>query len=159
MNNFYYRTANKADASAIAKLFVENVDESYITASEVIWDRATPEGRWKPDLFNTVAQEIELSADDNSKIILLFFLEQRLVGYTFSVIKPMGSAEVEDFVVAADCRGLGLGKAINEITAEHLRQAGCTNLFMEVGQNNERMKRFVAKDGMQETSTRYWKRI
>lgn len=159
MSNLHYRKASAQDAAEVAQFFIDNVDESYITASEVIWNRATPDGKWSPDLFEVVKQEIVISADAEDKLVLLFFLNERLVGYTFSAIKSCGAAEVEDFIIARDVRGLGLGKAINEITAEHLRQAGCTTLFMEVGANNSNMQKFVARDGMKETSKRYWKSI
>lgn len=157
MNRLTYRLAAKGDGPLVADFFLKNVDESYITASEVIWGRASADGRWNDNLFELVSEEIELSVDSKDKIAILFFLDDNLAGYTLSAIKQFNSVEVEDFVLDKSLRGLGLGRQISDLTSEHLKNLGCKALFMEVGKSNSRMHSFVTSDGMLPTSIRYWK--
>ena len=159
MENLTYRLAKKGDGALLGSFFTENVDESYITASEVIWGRATADGKWSENLFQAVAEEIESSVGSLDKVVILFFVDGCLAGYTLSAVKPHYSAEVEDFVLDRGLRGKGLGRKINEITSEYLKNLGCKTLFMEVGKDNARMHSFVTRDGMLLTSTRYWKNL
>ena len=56
MNGLTYRLAAKGDGPLIADFFLKNVDESYVTASEVIWGRASADGRWNDNLFEMVSE-------------------------------------------------------------------------------------------------------
>lgn len=160
MTKLTHRLATIKDAEAIARLFIANVDESYITPSEVMWGRATlPTVKWTPDVDVIIRKEIEESVGDRSKLIIVMFSEDTLVGYTLSSVKQNGCAEIEDFVVSQSYRGMGIGQSLNRATTELLRSHGCNVLFMEVGAINEKMHRFVAADGMRPGSTRYWKQI
>ena len=159
MSTLTHRKVSAGDGPLIAKFFIENVDETYITASEVIWGRATLEGSWAPNLFDIVRDEIEASVQDATKIVVLFFLDNEIAGYTFSALKPGNAVEVEDVVLDRSLRGQGIGRQINAITVKYLQDAGCATMFMEVSSNNARMHDFVKKDGMSPTSIRYWKSI
>ena len=94
--------ANPSDASPIAKLFVENVDESYITASEEIWNRATLENGWCNDLYDNVRLEILDGIKSGDKLILVMYDDEKLIGYTFTAFKNNSCAELEDFVEGYD---------------------------------------------------------
>lgn len=148
--------ANPKDASDIAKLFIENVDESYITASEEIWGRATLKNGWNEDLYNNIRLEILNGIKEGDKIILVMYNCDKLIGYTFTAIKPNKCAEIEDFVVHKDYRRDGLGKKLYERTVEVCKKNEITTLFLEVGVNNHKMHKFCEINNLQQTSVRYW---
>lgn len=154
------RKAIKADAEAIAKLFVENVDETYITASEAVWGRAVLDGGWAPNLYEVVREEAEAAVDlDDKLVICLFDDDGSLIGYTFTALKPSNCAEIEDFVLRKDKRGQGLGIMLHDVTQGALKEVECKTVFMEVSTENKNMQCFVERDGMKPTSIRYWKNL
>jgi len=151
--------ANPTDASLIAKLFVENVDESYITASEQIWNRATLENGWCDDLYDNVRLEILDGIKSGDKLILVMYDDEKLIGYTFTAFKNNSCAELEDFVVHRDYRRDGLGKKLYDRTVEACKANNINTLFLEVGHNNSKMHSFCEKNGMQQTSVKYWQKV
>lgn len=155
--NIYY--ANESDADKIAQLFINNVDDSYITASEEIWQRATIEEGWSTDLYNNIKTEILKSINNSEKLILVMYNHDELVGYTLSCIKPNKCAEIEDFVVDKEYRRFGFGKKLYEETCEILREDGVKTLFLEVGHNNLKMQKFCDSVNLKETSRRYYKKL
>ena len=156
MISVYY--GNVSDADSIAKLFVENVDETYITASEEKYSRATIENGWSGDLYQNVRSEIIESIKNGNKIVLVMFDEQKLIGYTLTGIKENSCAELEDFVIHKDYRKNGLGKKLYERTVESCKKNNINTLFLEVGINNKKMHKFCQNNMLKTTSVIYYKK-
>lgn len=151
--------ANIADADNIAKLFVNNVDVNYITASEEIWSRATVEKGWNENLYENIRCEIIESLKNGDKIILVMLHDEKLIGYTLTAIKPNNCAELEDFVMDKEYRKKGLGKKLYEKTIESCQKNNINTLFLEVGINNKKMHKFCQSNDLKITSVRYYKKL
>jgi len=125
------RKAVQQDFSTLAKLFVDNVDDTYITASEEAWGR-TINGKWKPNLYEIVLQEMI----DRHNNILLMVLEdnQIVVGYIFCSLEDI--VHVEDIMIDKSQRGKGLGKFIVSQALSVLKNMGYSKFRAEVGVNN-----------------------
>jgi GNAT superfamily N-acetyltransferase len=101
------RKAIKKEYPILAKLFVDNVDDTYITSSEEEWGR-TQNGKWKPNLYDIVLQEMIDRSDDI--VILVLIHEENIVGYTFSSLETV--PHFEDLMIDKSCRGKGYGKKL-----------------------------------------------
>lgn len=147
-------TSDKADE--VAQLFVDNVDETYITATEETCGRATVLGGWSPKLLDIVRAEAADVACSPQHLLLGAFDGERLVAYTLTALKANACAEVEDFVVALSHRRQGLGRRLFDATLSALRGRGIETVFYEVGHSNQGMHAFATSAGLQKTSIRYW---
>ena len=125
------RKATPEDFSTLAKLFVDNVDDTYITASEEEWGR-TINGKWKPNLYNIVLQEMDDRQD--AVLILVLIHEEKIVGYSFSSLETV--PHFEDLMIDKSCRGKGFGKLMVTETINYLKSLGYTQFRAEIGKNN-----------------------
>jgi GNAT superfamily N-acetyltransferase len=125
------RKATIEDFPTLAKLFVDNVDDTYITASEEEWGR-TINGKWKPNLYEIVLQEMIDRQD--AVLILVLIHEEKIAGYTFSSIEE--TPHLEDLMLDKTYRGQGLGKLLVSSTIQTLKEMGFTNFRAELGKNN-----------------------
>jgi GNAT superfamily N-acetyltransferase len=148
--------AGLVDADLIAELFVENVDETYITASEEIWNRARLKDGWNENLYNNVKEEILEGVKSKDKLILVMYDQDKLIGYTFTAFKNNFCAELEDFVIHRDYRRDGFGKKLYDKTIEMCKLNNIKTLFLEVGVDNLKMHNFCKRNSLKPTSTRYW---
>ena len=125
------RKATQEDFPILAKLFVNNVDDTYITASEEEWGR-TINGKWKPNLYDIVLQEMI----DRQNNILLMVLESNdiVVGYIFCSLEDI--VHVEDIMIDKSQRGKGLGKLIVSQALSTLKNMGYSKFRAEIGVNN-----------------------
>jgi len=125
------RKATQEDFPILAKLFVNNVDDTYITASEEEWGR-TINGKWKPNLYDIVLQEM----NDRQNNILLMVLESNdiVVGYIFCSLEDI--VHVEDIMIDKSQRGKGLGKLIVSQALSTLKNMGYSKFRAEIGVNN-----------------------
>jgi len=125
------RKATKEDFPTLAKLFVDNVDDTYITASEEEWGR-TINGKWKPNLYEIVLQEM-IDRQDNVLILVLIH-EEKIAGYTFSSLEE--TSHLEDLMLDKTYRGQGLGKLLVSSTIQTLKEMGFATFRAELGKNN-----------------------
>jgi L-amino acid N-acyltransferase YncA len=125
------RKATKEEYHILAKLFVDNVDDTYITASEEEWGR-TINGKWKPNLYNIVLQEMVDRQD--AVLILVLIHEEKIAGYTFSSLEEV--PHFEDLMIDKSCRGKGFGKLMVTETINYLKSLGYTQFRAEIGKNN-----------------------
>jgi ribosomal protein S18 acetylase RimI-like enzyme len=125
------RKATTEDFPTLAKLFVDNVDDTYITASEEEWGR-TINGKWKPNLYDIVFQEM-IDRQDNI-LILVLIQEEKIAGYLFSSLEP--TPHIEDIMIDKAYRGKGFGKLILEYALNILKAMGFNKFRAEIGINN-----------------------
>ena len=112
-----------------------------------------------PILYDNVRLEILDGIKSGDKLILVMYDDEKLIGYTFTAFKNNSCAELEDFVVHRDYRRDGLGKKLYDRTVEACKANNINTLFLEVGHNNSKMHSFCEKNGMQQTSIRYWQKV
>jgi len=125
------RLAQKEEYFLLAKLFAENVDDDYLTATEEDYGRAE-NGKWKPNLSQVVFEEMERRSD---KILILILLEgENIIGYSFSSLE--NPCHLEDLVIEKSHRGRGLGKFLISETIKHLQGIGFEDFRGEIGPNN-----------------------
>jgi GNAT superfamily N-acetyltransferase len=151
--------AGHVDAQPIAELFIQNVDETYITASEQLWNRATLKNGWNENIYESIKEEILEGIKSKDKLILVMYEQDKLIGYTFTAFKNNSCAELEDFVIHRDYRRDGLGKKLYDKTIEICKLNNIKTIFLEVGVNNLKMHNFCERNGLKPTSTRYWQDI
>jgi len=125
------RKATKEEYHILAKLFVDNVDDTYITSSEEEWGR-TQNGKWKPNLYDIVLQEMIDRSDDI--VILVLIHEENIVGYTFSSLETV--PHFEDLMIDKSCRGKGYGKLLVEETISWFNKNGYYSFKAEIGKDN-----------------------
>ena len=125
------RKATTEDFPTLAKLFIDNVDDTYITASEEEWGR-TINGKWKPNLYDIVFQEM-IDRQDNI-LILVLIQEEKIAGYLFSSLEP--TPHIEDIMIHKSYRGKGFGKLILEYALNTLKAMGFNKFRAEIGINN-----------------------
>jgi len=125
------RKATTEDFPILAKLFVDNVDDTYITASEEEWGR-TINGKWKPNLYDIVLQEM-IDRQDNI-LILVLIQEEKIAGYLFSSLELI--PHIEDIMIHKSYRGKGFGKLILEYALNTLKAMGFNKFRAEIGINN-----------------------
>jgi len=125
------KIATTEDFPTLAKLFVDNVDDTYITASEEEWGR-TINGKWKPNLYDIVLQEM-IDRKDNILIFVLIH-EEKIAGYLFSSLEAI--PHIEDIMIHKSYRGKGFGKLILEYALNTLKAMGFNKFRAEIGINN-----------------------
>ena len=96
---------------------------------------------------------LRLNELPHSRVVLVAEREGKLLGTcTLHLIEHLAhnfarSGVVEDVVVAADVRGLGIGRALMEKAAERARTWGCYKLALSSNQSREAAHRFYAQLG------------
>lgn len=153
------RLAKINDATLIAQLFVNNTNDSYITAEEVFYSRATLDKGWNVNLYDVVLQELASAINNTNYIVLVVMHNEQIVGYTLTAIKPGNSAELEDFVIHKEFRKHGLGKKLYEKTVDLCKSLKIDSLFLDVGIQNKVMLNFCKALDLQPVSTKYYKAL
>jgi ribosomal protein S18 acetylase RimI-like enzyme len=70
-----------------------------------------------------------------------------LAVYVFSLEHQGLTAEIDEFFVLPQHRGLGLGGRMLDIAEAHFRAEGCTNVSLQLGRSNEAARRFYRQHG------------
>lgn len=125
------RKAAKEDYPLLAALFIDNIHESYITASEEEWGR-TVNGKWKPNLYEIVHKE--MVDREGSVLILVLEEDKKIIGYIFCSLEDI--PHIEDIIIDKSQRGKGMGKFIVSKALSILKEMGFDTFRAEVGINN-----------------------
>ena len=147
--------AEPAQAPVLAEFFAKNVSPSYISHGEIQLGRAVDAQTWSPHLTELLAKEIHdgsatKPAVDGQVRSLVAHFDGQLVGLalvSFHEGTPGSFALVEDLVVDAAHRGLGLGAAIMSRIEQEALSRGCSRLFLESGFRNDGAHAFFKKLG------------
>jgi ribosomal protein S18 acetylase RimI-like enzyme len=57
------------------------------------------------------------------------------------------TAEIDELFVAADFHGAGLGRELLAVAEDGFRVAGCTNISLQIGRDNEAARAFYRRQG------------
>lgn len=151
------------DARRLAGLFAANVTPEYVSHGELQGPRALAPGQWVADIDAVLEREIvarianplDAPADEATLLAAGLSVGGRDAGVflvTLSRAAPVPFGILEDMVVDAGLRGLGLGAAfLAWITAE-CRARGIRRLFLESGHDNHRAHEFFAREGFSPVS-------
>jgi ribosomal protein S18 acetylase RimI-like enzyme len=70
-----------------------------------------------------------------------------LAVYVFSLEHQGLTAEIDELFVSADQRGRGLGGRLLEVAEHSFRKRGCTQVFLQVGRDNDAARAFYHARG------------
>jgi ribosomal protein S18 acetylase RimI-like enzyme len=70
-----------------------------------------------------------------------------LAVYVFSLEYQGLTAEIDELFVSAEHRGHGLGGRLMDVAEHSFRMRGCTNVFLQVGRDNEEARAFYRSRG------------
>jgi ribosomal protein S18 acetylase RimI-like enzyme len=70
-----------------------------------------------------------------------------LAVYVFSLEHQGLTAEIDEFFILPQHRGLGLGGRMLELAENQFRGEGCTNVSLQLGRSNEAARRFYRQHG------------
>ena len=70
-----------------------------------------------------------------------------LAVYVFSLEHQGLTAEIDEFFVAPQQRGLGIGAQLLAAAEQQFRAEGCTNVSLQIGRSNEAARRFYRGHG------------
>ena len=116
----------------------------------------------RPDIFKIgrkyIDAELELLICDNSRPILVAVDEnERVLGYAFCVLQQHVNSDlmtdirtlyIDDLCVDEALRGMHIGKALYEASADLARREGCYNLTLNVWSCNESAMAFYKSCGL-----------
>ena len=142
------------DAGEAAQLFVENIDEAYISHGEMQIGRALSPSEWAENLFDQVREEI-IELESQSIVILPCCRnkEGKLIGWGIcSLNMKFKYAELEDLIVKSDRRQQGIGKLLVESCEQYAKDHDITQIFLESGVLNYAAHSFFSKNGYKKCS-------
>lgn len=70
-----------------------------------------------------------------------------LAAYVFSLEHLGLTAEIDEFFVLPSARSRGVGEALLDLAEAEFARRGCTNVFLQIGQGNERARAFYRAHG------------
>lgn len=73
-----------------------------------------------------------------------------LAVYVFSLEYHGLTAEIDEFFVLADCRGLGVGSRLLGAAEDTFRARGCTSVALQIGRDNAEARAFYRGHGFTE---------
>jgi GNAT superfamily N-acetyltransferase len=73
-----------------------------------------------------------------------------LAVYVFSLEHQGLTAEIDEFFILPQHRGLGVGGKMLLTAEAHFRAEGCTNVSLQLGRRNEAARRFYRQHGFEE---------
>jgi GNAT superfamily N-acetyltransferase len=73
-----------------------------------------------------------------------------LAVYVFSLEHQGLTAEIDEFFVLPQHRGLGLGSQMLAAAESQFRIEGCTNVSLQLGRSNEDARRFYRQNGFED---------
>lgn len=125
------RIAKVSEYPILAKLFEQNVDDSYLTKTEEDYGRAE-NGKWKDNLYEVVLEEMERRSGE---ILLLSLVHSdNIIGYSFSSLS--NPCHLEDLVIEKSYRSKGLGKFLISETIRILNEMGYHDFRGDIGPKN-----------------------
>lgn len=122
----------------------------------------------RPDIFipgTTKYTEKELLAvfrDETTPVFVAADETDAVLGYAFCVLKtppfpntmlPRKTLFIDDLCVDEACRGQGIGEALFRFVLEKAKAYGCTDVTLNVWEDNDGAKRFYEKLGMRPKET------
>lgn len=152
-----------ARARKLARLFSENLTESYISHSELQGPRARSPTEWVGNIAEVLEQDLLSrisNADDappNQSTMLAAGISDSsndigLLLVTFSRAAAVPYAVLEDIVIRADHRDGGFGRQALDWYDAECRKRGIFRQFLESGASNDRAHKLFERDGYSKVS-------
>jgi GNAT superfamily N-acetyltransferase len=152
-----------ARARALAKLFTDNLTDSYISHGELQGPRALAPGRWVPNIAQVLEEDLRgriRNADDpasNEFTMLAAGLSDGVdeVGVmlaTFSRAAAVPYCILEDIVIRTDRRNRGYGRQALDWLDRECQRRGIHRLFLESGVENKSAHELFERDGFKPVS-------
>jgi ribosomal protein S18 acetylase RimI-like enzyme len=147
-----------AEAAALGRFFAANIEPSYISHSELQGPRALDPAHWRPGIEKILTDELDgriraLQRAGNVRDFLQpVFAARRgadLLGLgliSFYPGAPVPYAILEDVIVAAKDRDLGIGKTMLDWVTAEAKALGCVRMFLESGVNNHQAHEFFKRE-------------
>jgi GNAT superfamily N-acetyltransferase len=129
---------------AIANFIMQNVDQSYITASDMLIGRAADADGWSGHFMITLLNEIAARLPyrpGQRQRIMTASLDTALLGVALVSFSEYGGM-IEDFVVHSDHRRRGVGTQMLAWIRREAARERVPRLCAEVGPNNHDAQRF-----------------
>jgi GNAT superfamily N-acetyltransferase len=103
------------------------------------------------------AQLVRLLSSDHLGAGWLALSDERAVGYllavyVFSLEHGGLTAEIDEFFVAPEGRGAGIGRLLLDAAETEFVRAGCRNTSLQLGRGNATARRFYHRHGYRERS-------
>lgn len=155
----------------ITSLFLEGIHSAYISHGELMDGRADAPGRWAQNIAEIHRGEmarLDLSGGpflQPGVRVAVAEREGRIVGFA-TVTRDRGQggdqspvpfATIEDFIVAENQRGLGVGSQLISWVEKSLNSVRIARIFLESGIANEDAHRFFRAKGYAATSVTFMK--
>lgn len=135
-------------ASALADLFVQNCDRSYISHGDIACGRALDFTQWVPDLQKVVERELEriLEGAAAEKRVAAARGDSSYLGFAIVRVEKE-LAEIEDIIIERGARSSGVGGAMMRQIFADLREKGVRRVRAESGANNTGAHAFAERLG------------
>jgi len=147
-----------AKAEEVARFFVSHVQPSYISHSELQFDRAVTPDRWSDDLAARVEAQAAGAIAATKPVGTWLALASTcdfLAGLAFVTFVPEARtpyAILEDLLISPEARGQGVGRALVDWVSKACREQGLRRMFLESGLGNHRAHHFFEQQGFKQTS-------
>ena len=141
-----------------ASFFQSNVDEAYISHSELMWGRAATPSEWCPDLAGFLRRELSARVENGSTAsqrVARYLVDGELIGVAFLEFHrdaPIPFGVLEDIVIARDKRNTGYGRDFLNWITEQMREQGLRRIFLESGLGNDDAHHWFVNHGFEQVS-------
>jgi len=161
------RCMDEKQVNELARFFIENVEISYISHSEVQIGRAISEKQWNPDLLTLLQEEFtsiirSKGRGRNAYILLVSRISSRVVGlciFHCNKTYARSFAVIEDLVIDRDFRGKGVGSKMVAWVENEALKMNISNIYIESGKNNHTAHSFFKKKGFRNVSLVMMKKL
>jgi GNAT superfamily N-acetyltransferase len=151
------------DASRIAELvdlFMKNVDETYISYSEIQEGRADSDHHWSTALREKITMDLTVAINSGegalSHRVAVACVDDAVIAFALLAFHraPSGSfAVVEDLVVDRGMRSRGIGRAMIDWILQACRNEDMKRVFLESGIRNVAAHAFFEGTGFRPVAT------
>lgn len=142
-------------ANRAASLFIDEVDLSYISHSEIMYGRAATAATWAPGFADEIRAAARAASDSATRRLATATSGDDLLGFAILELglrQPIRFATLEDFFIARAGRGCGVGSKLLDWISDQCRAFGVGRLFLESGIRNEAAHAFFRNKGFEVAS-------
>lgn len=156
---------DQAIAPDLAKLFVANAGNAYISHGEIQEGRAINTTEWSPDLESKLTKEFNAASSNppfQDANLIGAFQHEKLIGFMLLEFTkgPSGTfATMSDIIVDKHYRNMHIGEKLITWVAEQLQAKGITEMYAESNITNEVAHVFLKNMGFRTISKVFRKEI
>lgn len=147
---------DREKASWFARFFVENVDLTYISHSEMQNGRAVSSSMWSIDCEAQLQNEMHEAMNKYSlkKRVVVAYVSGALaaLGIVSQENETTKYATLDDLIVDRQLRGHKIGSEIIKWVVDQLRAEGVREIYLESGGSNEQAHKFFHENAFETCS-------